>query len=605
MASGGFSQNVLERIRRDSDLVGLISQYISLKKSGQNYTGLCPFHEEKTPSFSVSPAKQVFHCFGCHAGGDTFSFIMKMEGQTFSQTVRYLADRMGIDLQEERKPLRDRVGDRPWLYRLQGEALQFFHRNLLHHPQAKTAREYLAGRGIQQDSIEAFHLGFALPSWNSLQTTLSHAGWTPGQLNEAGLVIPRNEDTSGSLGFYDRFRNRIIFPIPDLEGRILGFGGRTLDPDGKPKYLNSPETAVFSKGKLLYGLEKGREAILKTGFLIVVEGYFDVISAHHLGIRNIVATLGTALTEAHLRIIRRFTHKIKLIFDPDTAGIRAAIRSTEIIAPSGIEAHVIQLPEGKDPDAFLRQHGEKAFLDFVSGGTRLIDFAIQESLRDPQTETIEGKMKVTQQLLPMIQRIPHPIERGHTLKNLAEGLQVKESDLLDELKALRSPRKGTEPGLKPAPPMRLPAEEEIILHLLLQHHLSVEDLSKEVRPQDFSDHRTRHLISILFNSSETREVTRLQTILHQDDIGPELSSFLTALSLRDADYDDIPRTILDSLRTIKLKNLQTSMGNLQGQIRSAEREGRADLVRSLQGELMGLKKKSLEIGGREALRSST
>ena len=606
MASGGFSQDVLEHIRRDSDLVGLISQYISLKKSGQNYTGLCPFHAEKTPSFVVNPAKQVFHCFGCHIGGDIFSFVMKMEGQTFPQTIRYLADRIGIDLQQEKKSLRDKVGDRPWLYKLQKDVLQFFHQNLLRHPQAKAAREYLSERGIQQESIETFHLGFALPLWNSLQTSISKTGWTPGQLKEAGLIIPRNEDASGSLGFYDRFRNRIIFPISDLEGRILGFGGRTMDLEGKPKYLNSPETAAFSKGKLLYGLEKGRETILKTGFLVVVEGYFDVISAHQLGIKNIVATLGTALTEAHLRIIRRFTHKVKLIFDPDAAGIRAAIRSTEIIAPSGIEAQVIQLPEGKDPDVFLRQYGAKSFLDVMSGGTRLIDFAIQESLKDPQAATIEGKVRITQQLLPMIQKISHPIERGYTLKNLAEGLQVKESDLLDELKALRAPRKATEPGPKPAAPIRLPAEEENILHLLLQHQLSIKELLKEVRPEDFSDHRTRHLMDILFNSPETEENARLQAILHRDDIGPELSGFLTSLSLKDVDcYDDIPQTISDSLRTLKLKNLQTSMGNLQGQIRSAEKDGRTDLVRSLQGELMGLKKRSLVVDGREALRSGT
>ncbi len=579
--------------------MGLISQYVSLRKSGQNHVGLCPFHSEKTPSFAVSPAKQIFHCFGCHVGGDALSFLMKMEGQTFPQAVRSLAERLGIKLAPKRAATYDPglEEEGQMLYKLHQAACEYYHATLLSHPQAQQARDYLKHRGIRPEMIEAFRLGFALPSWDALQTTLHQSGWTAEQLSKAGLIIPRDENRAGSAGFYDRFRNRLLFPITDLQGRVCGFGGRALGEEEGPKYLNSPETTIFNKGKQLYALEKARDFVNKTGYLVVVEGYFDAIMAHQAGIKTVVATLGTALTEAHLQLIKRFTQKVKLIFDPDAAGVRATLRAADLITPSGLSVEVVQLPEGQDPDSFIRVQGVEPFMGLLTRSAKLMDFAMEQCLMDPDAHTIDGKLRIIQTLLPAIQKIPHRIERGYYLKKLAEGLQVNEQDLLDEVKAQRTHGQAQK-GAAPQPsPMQLPKEEEILLHLLLHHRLSVDQLLEEIQPEDFSDPRSKQLFGALAESAKQSGTIRLQDILHQEAIGSELASLLTSLSLQEPDYEDIHQTIADCLRVAKLKKLRTSMKSLERQIRLAEQEGRPEVIRNLQGQLLGLKKRSLEIGG--------
>ena len=599
MTSGTFPEELIRRIREESDLVGLISQYVSLRKSGQNYVSLCPFHSEKTPSFAVSSTKQIFHCFGCHVGGDALSFLMKMEGQTFPQAVRSLAERLGIKLAPKRAATHDPglAEEGLMLYKLHQDTVEYYHTTLLSHPQAQQARDYLKHRGIRPEMIEAFRLGFALPSWDALQTTLHQSGWTAEQLFKAGLIIPRDETRAGSAGFYDRFRNRLLFPITDLQGRVCGFGGRALGKEEGPKYLNSPETTIFNKGKQLYALEKARDFVNKTGYLVVVEGYFDAIMAHQAGIKTVVATLGTALTEAHLQLIKRFTQKVKLIFDPDAAGVRATLRAADLIAPSGLAVSVVRLPEGQDPDSFIRVQGVEPFMGLLTRSAKLMDFAMEQCLMDPDAHTIDGKLRIIQALLPAIQKIPHRIERGYYLKKLAEGLQVNEQDLLDEVKAQRTHGQAQK-GAAPQPsPMQLPKEEEILLHLLLHHRLSVDQLLEEIQPEDFSDPRSKQLFGALAESAKQSGTIRLQDILHQEAIGSELASLLTSLSLQEPDYEDIHQTMADCLRAAKLKKLRASMKSLERQIRLAEQEGRPEVIRNLQGQLLGLKKRSLEVGG--------
>ena len=593
-----FPEEILERIRQESDIVGLVSQYVSLKKSGQSLAGLCPFHSEKTPSFMVNPAKQVFHCFGCHVGGDTIGFVMKMEGQSFPETVRSLSGKLGIPLPTQRPTGTDpKQGEKHLLQKLHQEATEYYHSILLKHPQAQAARGYLKKRGIQPEMIEAFRLGFALPSWNHFQITMSKAGWSLPVLEKAGLIIARDRAPGDTGHFYDRFRNRLIFPILDLQEQVCGFGGRTLDDSTGPKYLNSPETLIFSKGRLLYGLAKARESIRQTGHLVVVEGYFDVIGAHQAGTTAVVATLGTALTPMHLQLIKRLTQKVKLIFDPDSAGVKATLRAVELIAPSGISAEVVQLPQGQDPDSFIRSHGKDAFTNLLTHGIKLMDFALEQCLTDPDIKQIDGKLRVIQSFLPVIRKIPRPVERGYYLKRLSEGLGVSEQHLLEEFRTQRTLK--TDPiETKPtAISVSLPKEEEILIHLLLHQYLAPGQLLEAVPLEDFSDPRSAQVIGDLFKSQNKSGAIRLQDALQREATHPELVSLLTALSVREPDYEDLHQTMADCIRTVKLKKLKTAMKDLENQIRRAEQEGRSEGVRSLQGQLIGLQKRSSEVAG--------
>jgi DNA primase len=604
MNQGAFKDEVLDRIRRESDLLGQVSQYVSLKKSGQNYVGLCPFHSEKTPSFTVSPSKQIFHCFGCHAGGDVFTFAMKMQGLSFPEAVRSLAENLGIKLSPAGRSGGPPDGESATIYRLHADALDYYHDVLVRSPQGGPARDYLARRGIKRETIETFRLGFAPASWDALQRELSRAGWTSAQLERAGLAIARdrNGQPSGSRGHYDRFRNRLLFPIFNLQGRICGFGGRTLDPEATPKYLNSPETAVFSKGGLLYALEKAREEIHRAGCVIIVEGYFDVIAAHQAGIKNVVATLGTALTDSHLGLVKRFTQKIKLIFDPDAAGVRAALRSADLLVPSDLSADVVLLPDGQDPDSFLLARGPEAFAEHLSKSTRLMDFVIGQSLKEPGARSIDGKLRIVRGILPMIGRIPRPVEKGHYLRKLAEDLQVREYDLLEEMRALNiRPQAGQAPDRKPFR-IRLPKEEEIIIHLMLHRNDSVRAFLKDLNPEDFSDPRSRQIVNFLVNWYQSPGAPQPAEFLNKESGDPEWSGFLTGLSVKEPDYEDAHRTLADCLRALRLKKLRSNMAELQGQISRAEQEGRSDAVRTLQNQLLGLKKKSMDTGDKLTLR---
>ncbi|MDC4224060.1 MAG: DNA primase [Candidatus Manganitrophus sp.] len=351
------SDQLVETIRDRSDLVSIVSEYLTLKKAGQNLTGLCPFHAEKTPSFSVNPSKQFFHCFGCGAGGDVFQFVMKIEGLAFPEALRRMAAKAGVALpeaaEERESPARREAAQ---IYELNEAAASYFHRNLLERPEGAFCREYLKGRGITTETIKTFSIGFAPARRDDL---LKHFGkqYSRSLLEKAGL-ISRREGVSGEEGLFDRFRNRVLFPIRNLQGRVVGFGGRVLD-DSQPKYLNTPETAVFTKGKHLFALDQAKGAGIHS--LIIVEGYFDVVAAHQAGVPNVVGTMGTALTPDHLRLIRRISEKVVLIFDPDEAGARAALRTAPLLIEEGISAKVVSLPPARTPIYLLENRGKPVF----------------------------------------------------------------------------------------------------------------------------------------------------------------------------------------------------------------------------------------------------
>ncbi|MDH4162273.1 MAG: DNA primase, partial [Nitrospirota bacterium] len=332
-----YTDDVIGRVRDSVDIQDLISGYVTLKRTGKNWTGLCPFHNEKTPSFSVNPDKQIFHCFGCGVGGDAFKFLELQEGLNFPEAVKKLADRAGITLPENRPRAENKQHDeeRKKLLAVMAEAGAYFRREL-EGPAGSAARAYLAKRGVSDAIVAEFGIGWSRPEWDGLLRHLKQKGHSAQVLEKAGLVVKRSEGE----GHYDRFRGRIIFPIRDISGNVIAFGGRVMD-DSLPKYLNSPETPLYSKSNVLFCLDQAKEHGRKLKYFIIVEGYLDAIACHQYGAKNAVATLGTALTDGHLRLLKRFAPNLVLIFDPDPAGIKAALRGFDLLAGSGMKVNVV------------------------------------------------------------------------------------------------------------------------------------------------------------------------------------------------------------------------------------------------------------------------
>ncbi|MBI3811218.1 MAG: DNA primase [Nitrospirae bacterium] len=584
-------------MRQESDILEWVSRYVSLKKTGQNWVGLCPFHTEKTPSFTVSPGKQVYHCFGCGEGGDVIGFLMKIDGAAFPQAVKLLAERLGIPVLPQRTGEPSKADqDREELYRIHGDAAGYYHTLLLKSPEAQRARDYLQERGISNLTVEEFSLGYAPAGWNGLQQALIKRGWSDGSIEKAGLIISRDQPETARRHYYDRFRNRVIFPIFDLQKRVIGFGGRVMD-NGLPKYLNSPETPIFSKGHHLYALEKAREAAGKCGYLVVVEGYFDAIAAHQAGIHAVAATLGTALTSNHLQRIHRFVQTVKLIFDPDDAGIRAALRTMDLIIPSPVSGEVVLLPSGEDPDSFIKGRGAEAFTQLLDRSSKLLDFAIQQGLSDPSAKTIEGKLKIVDRILPVIRKVTRPVERSYYLKHLAESLGLEERELVKEMAQLSGTGAAAPSPSSPSPLSRLPKEEQIPLHLLVHNRVTAQMLLQQIEPDHFTDGRLRRIFNLYVESSQQTAATVPSTARIQPDTAdPALAPILTALMVQEPDYDDPDQTLRDCIRMLRVKKIRSEMKTLETAIRDAEKIGNNPQIKSLLDKLVGLKKMSLEVG---------
>ena len=406
---------VIEEIRERADVAQVVGRYVTLKRSGSRYWGLCPFHDEKTPSFSVNPEKQIFHCFGCGEGGDVFSFRMRQDGSDFAETVRALAQEFGVDI-----PARGDDGREARTSLLHGanEAALDYFRAGLRSPAGARARAYLEQRGVPQDLIERFALGFAPPGWDGLLAELKKRGISTAHAEEAGLVAPRRTGD----GHYDRFRARLIFPITEANGRVIGFGGRALGDD-TPKYLNSPESPIYRKGRALFGLSLATDAIRKEGRAIVVEGYFDLIALHRVGFANGVAPCGTALTEEHAKRLRRYTKEVVLLFDGDSAGRKAAERALPALAAAGLRVRGAFLPQGEDPDTLLERAGVEALRECIADAQPLIDTLIDERLGMRPLHEWEAT-DLAREFAPLVRAIPDAIERAGYERRIANRLRL-------------------------------------------------------------------------------------------------------------------------------------------------------------------------------------
>ncbi|KYO65179.1 DNA primase [Thermovenabulum gondwanense] len=437
---GLFSEDIIREIQSRVDIVDLIADYVKLKKSGENYVALCPFHSEKTPSFTVSPKKQLFYCFGCGTGGNVFTFIMKKENLNFPEAVRFLAEKYGLEIREYDDAISDSFRLKREIYNINKIAADFYTDVLHNKYEGEKAKDYLKSRGIVIQTIEEFSLGYAPSNWDSLYNFLVKKGIPPELIFQAGLIIAGR--VKGS--YFDRFRDRIIFPIKDIYGHIVGFGGRVIG-EGEPKYLNSPDTPVFSKGSILYGLDKIKKE--EGNGILLVEGYMDVISLFQSGFKRAVASLGTSLTETQAKLLKKYTDEVIIAYDMDLAGRNATMRGLEILKKEGLNIRILTLPEGKDPDEFIQRYGRDEFQKELHNSKSIIDYLIKMEAEKLDLNNSTNRLKFIKKAVQILSEIVDEVERNFYIDKLYKDYEIPKNILI---KALTGKNTGNIPeiGLK-------------------------------------------------------------------------------------------------------------------------------------------------------------
>jgi DNA primase len=505
-----------DRVKQQADIVRVVGEYVRLKKSGQNFSGLCPFHSEKTPSFAVHPVKQIYHCFGCGVGGDVFKFVMEMEKISFPEAIRAVAEKCGIAVPQarERSPEERRENQqRTALIEMHREAAAFFAQQLSGTPEGRAAKAYLGDRGLDSEAMARFGIGFAPSGGEALLRVMKQKH--PEKVLEVSGLFSR--DQNGRL--YDRFRRRVMFPIANESGKIVAFGGRALGDD-LPKYLNSPETPVYSKSNVLYHLDRAKESLRQRDFAVLVEGYMDAIAVALAGISNVVASCGTSLAESQVKLLNRFTRRIIVNYDPDTAGQAATERSLSLLLEQGVEVRVLALPGGKDPDSFIRAEGAAAYTKLLNQAPPYVDYLISRASKMDLTSA-EGKLRAVNFLMPYVQRIPDRLLRSEWATRIAQQLRIEEPVLRESMRKAANERR-SEVKARPELVGRAgkPAERRLVQMLIEAEELRAH-LADEIRAGEL--HRgleTERILEALLGASESGEppdAARLATALEEPD----------------------------------------------------------------------------------------
>jgi len=528
----------IDLINSYNDIVEVISQYIPLKRSGRNFKALCPFHSEKSPSFTVSPDKQIFHCFGCGAGGNVFSFIMRRENMTFPEAVRYLARRANIELPEFDSRS---ASKKEHLLKLHELAAGFYHWGLTESKTGAKARAYLENRGIKAQAIKSYNLGYAQPGWDSFLKYAGKKGYKPGILLEAGLILERSK----SDGYYDRFRDRLIIPVCDSRGRIIAFGARVFD-DSKPKYVNSPDTPLFRKGNVLFGIHQAREAIRECGEVILGEGYFDVIKAHQEGVNNIICSQGTAFTEIQAQVLKRYTDKVVVAFDADQAGLAAALRGLTVFLQKDFEVRMVLMPDGHDPDSYIRSSGVAAFKDLVAESIPLIDFKLERLCRIHDLETDRGRLAVVREMLDTITQIDSAVLKETYVKKLAARLGVSVGAVWEEYNKHKSPEL-TRTTPRQTSDIKVNKYESRLLKYLLENDRVLSLIKDELDPEAFSPplQPVVELMLTLIRKGESPGSQSLMTALREKESQEIVSRLLLEQSLDEIELAEAVEIIID------------------------------------------------------------
>ena len=547
-----YSDETIEEVRQANDIVDVISQYVHLKRSGRNFFGLCPFHNEKSPSFSVSPDKQIFHCFGCGVGGNVFTFLTKIEGINFVEAVQTLAERANIQLptfennvDKEKEELKAKV------YKVNEFTAEYYHENL-YKPTAKIAQEYVKQRKLTNDTLKSFRIGFS-GKFNELYQALKKEGFEDPEILESGLV---NKNENGT--YIDRYRNRLMFPICDGRGRVIAFGGRVLD-DSKPKYINSPENIVFSKGRNLFGLNVAKKSEEIKKKLLIVEGYMDVISLHQRGIKNVVAPLGTALTQQQGWLLRRTSEQIILSFDSDEAGLNAKIRAIDILQNMGCDIRVLMLEGAKDPDEFIVKYGNARFKNAIDKAISIVEFKVRLLKRNLDLNNTSDKIKFLNEIAKLISKIDNNIEKEVYIEKIAKEYEISKEAIYAEVNKLSYDKNQSEKILEKSKPVvrhikenkeqvpeTIKRRENTVLAILLNGDLNIFQIIKQnIKLEDFKDETNKEIVKKLYEEFEKGN-SNINGII--DTLGEEEQNHITEILADDYEINDVEKAIDDVIR---------------------------------------------------------
>ena len=598
--------DTVDEIKNRLDIVEVISSYIKLQKAGRNWKANCPFHNEKTPSFVVSPDRQIWHCFGCGLGGDIFTFVMKIEGVEFPDALRTLAQRAGVEIKKENPILKSK---RKKLLDALEETAVFFETNLKESPRGKIAKEYLLKRKLTEETIKEFRVGYAPDKWQDLENHLINRGYSKNEIFEAGLTVKKENG-----GTYDRFRDRIIFPIQDLQGEVIGFGGRVMpgSPEDKAKYINSPETFIYNKSRVLYNLHRAKVEIRKRNFIILVEGYMDVIASWQMGTRNVVASSGTALTEGQIKILKRYSENLAFSFDTDTAGQIATKRTIDLALEQGLNIKVISIPKeiGKDPADCLAQN-PKTWFEAIKNKKPIMEFYFDSAFSGLDIDKVEDKKKAAATLLEKIKKIPNKIEQAHWINRLGQKIKIKEEILSDMMSSIKgdfqnySNRREIIEQAFVSKKNRSKILQEQLLGFLLLWPKSLESLKKDLEAN-------------LFDGDEAEIFKKLQEFLKNNqefnfnEFKKELSSplgdkigYLTLkiendYNLKNEDLDFSPESDLteemnNCLNELKKEKIKNQLEALEQDIKKAESEKDEESLKTFSEEFQRLSKELNEI----------
>ncbi len=556
---------ILDEIQAKTDIVEIISAYVQLKKAGRNYKGLCPFHNEKTPSFVVNPDKQIYHCFGCGAGGNAFGFLMRHERMEFPEAVKLLAERAKVRMPSITDRDRAYGSVASQICEINNAASVFYQNHLARNQGAK---EYLRSRGITEEAMKLFRLGLAPMGWDSLLNHLTGKGYSVELIEKAGLVIANNKG-----GHYDRFRERVIFPIFDLRGRILGFGGRVLD-SGLPKYVNSPETLVYSKGKNLYGLNFSKDEVIKKRYVIMVEGYLDFMIPFLAGVKNVAATLGTALTQDQARVLKRFARTCVVVYDPDEAGEAASLRSLDIFINEGISVYVATLKKGYDPDSYIRTFGLEDFNAVIKKAKNLFDYKLELLSIRFNPKDIHGKVEIAAEMLPTISRIENAILRSGLVKKLAEALSVDEDSLKAELKKVKPDYRARLLAKEALPAATnrgssIRSAEKMLLALMLEDRHFIKRTKDVLKAEELGSRTMVEIVRALFEYDPESKDFSASRLLNSFRDNEEATSIISEAGAMNDIISDKDRVFVDCVETIKRDKRKTELAGLQEAIKLA------------------------------------
>lgn len=583
MAVGRIPDNILEDILSRVDIVEVISGFIPLKRAGRNFRALCPFHQEKTPSFMISPDRQIYHCFGCGKGGNAFGFLMEYERLEFLEAVETLAKKAGISLPQAQRQDSQTVSLITQIYRI-NELTALFYESLLNSSSGLSAKDYLLKRGINEASIKLFKLGFAPDKWDSLMNYLRNKDISLSLMEKAGLILSKEGG-----GYHDRFRNRIIFPIFDIKSRVLAFGARVLD-NALPKYVNSPETPIYIKGRNLYGINLAKDSIRENDYVIVVEGYLDFIMPYQAGLENIVASLGTALTVEQARLIKRHTRNVVMVYDSDDAGQMATLRTLDIFIDEGMQVKVVSLPQGFDPDLFVRKNGIGNFKEKINQAEQLFDYKLRILKARYSVKDIQGKALICAEMLPTINRFKNAILKAEYIKRLAQELDTAEDAILQELRKIKEDRPyvdlGTQGHIKKA--AQINPTEKLLIKLMLEEEALISQIRERLEPGDFQDERIARIVSLMFDLVDQGKNIEPNKLINYLDDETMAQVICESTLLPEISSPNKENVIDDCIKRIKGERLKIKKQRLHEEIKEAQTLRDEGKLRILMEQFHGL-----------------